>query len=62
MKEICVYEGTTPLFFCSDCPLFLETCTYTVSADGLAMGAECGDVYLCPLCQEDCEHRTEVNQ
>ncbi|MGB4590237.1 MAG: hypothetical protein WBI17_13555 [Clostridiaceae bacterium] len=62
MKSTCTFEGSTPLFFCSDCPLFLETCCYIVSSDGYAMGAECADLYLCCKCDEDCEFKSYTNQ
>lgn len=61
MKTICTYEGTTPLFFCSNCPHFLETCCYIVTSDGYAMGSECGDLYLCSECEEDCNFKSHVN-
>lgn len=62
MINQCIYKGTTPLNFCFECSLFLETCCYVVSTDGYAMGAECGDYYLCSKCTESCVFREWVNQ
>lgn len=61
MTKRCSYEGMTPLFSCYNCELFLETCCYVVSYDGYALGAECGDYYLCSSCSNDCIYKTFTN-
>ena len=61
MINKCVFSGKTPLHFCRNCPLLLETCCFIVTEDGYALGAECSDYYLCPKCTEDCIFTTYVN-
>ncbi|GEM_PF-3443953 len=61
MYSQCMFKSTTPLFACYNCKLFLETCTFIVSNEGFALGAECGDFYLCLFCQSDCIFKSYVN-
>lgn len=62
MDDICRFVGTTPLFACSNCSLFLETCVYVASSEGFALGAECGDFYICIYCNDtNCKFKDYIN-